>query len=229
MTDINRRKMIFAALALSACSGLALACDAQSTSPLARTASAAQTSRDRSRSGVGKPTIVLVHGAWADATGWQEVIPLLQQGGYEVAAEHRRSRTTSRDQASDQRDERGPWWSSVLTGRGRPAPPPAGTCRSPWTPVDPRGTRRASPTGGFLYIDACVFRDVFAECAERDTRVMAVAQKPIRRILGQSSTVAAWRTVPSGIWWLQDQAISRARTVHARRMGAKTTEIASCR
>src|SRR5712672_4239586 len=33
-----------------------------------------------------KPTIVLVHGAWADATGWQELIPLLQQQGYPVVA-----------------------------------------------------------------------------------------------------------------------------------------------
>ncbi len=27
------------------------------------------------------PTIVLVHGAWADGTGWQEVIPLLEETG----------------------------------------------------------------------------------------------------------------------------------------------------
>src|SRR5262245_62979549 len=33
-----------------------------------------------------KPTIVLVHGAFADASGWQNVIELLQQDGYKVAA-----------------------------------------------------------------------------------------------------------------------------------------------
>jgi pimeloyl-ACP methyl ester carboxylesterase len=33
-----------------------------------------------------KPTIVLVHGAFADATGWQRVIPILQRDGYEVIA-----------------------------------------------------------------------------------------------------------------------------------------------
>ncbi|MEH2241623.1 alpha/beta fold hydrolase [Nostoc sp.] len=31
-----------------------------------------------------KPSIVLVHSAFADATGWQHVIPLLEQDGYTV-------------------------------------------------------------------------------------------------------------------------------------------------
>ena len=31
-------------------------------------------------------TIVLVHGAWADATGWQSIIPHLQKNGYNVIA-----------------------------------------------------------------------------------------------------------------------------------------------
>jgi len=33
-----------------------------------------------------KPTIVLVHGAFADSSGWNRVIPILQQGGYTVVA-----------------------------------------------------------------------------------------------------------------------------------------------
>ncbi|MFL5608400.1 MAG: alpha/beta hydrolase, partial [Gemmatimonadaceae bacterium] len=33
-----------------------------------------------------RPTIVLVHGAFADASGWLDVIPLLQQDGYKVVA-----------------------------------------------------------------------------------------------------------------------------------------------
>ena len=33
-----------------------------------------------------KPSIVLVHGAFADATGWQHVIPLLERDGYTVTA-----------------------------------------------------------------------------------------------------------------------------------------------
>lgn len=33
-----------------------------------------------------KPTIVLVHGAWADASGWSEVIKKLQKEGYPTLA-----------------------------------------------------------------------------------------------------------------------------------------------
>jgi pimeloyl-ACP methyl ester carboxylesterase len=33
-----------------------------------------------------KPSIVLVHGAFADATGWQKVIPLLEAKGFTVTA-----------------------------------------------------------------------------------------------------------------------------------------------
>ena len=46
---------------------------------LAGTASAAKPA-------AAKPLIVLVHGAFADATGWQRVIPILQRDGYEVIA-----------------------------------------------------------------------------------------------------------------------------------------------
>src|SRR5881396_953572 len=33
-----------------------------------------------------KPTIVLVHGAFADGSSWQRVIPILQRDGYTVIA-----------------------------------------------------------------------------------------------------------------------------------------------
>jgi pimeloyl-ACP methyl ester carboxylesterase len=34
---------------------------------------------------VGKPTIVLVHGAWADSTSWNDVVPRLHHDGYRTA------------------------------------------------------------------------------------------------------------------------------------------------
>ena len=34
------------------------------------------------------PTVVLVHGAWANGSSWAEVIPLLQAGGLDVVAVH---------------------------------------------------------------------------------------------------------------------------------------------
>src|SRR5689334_1268434 len=35
-----------------------------------------------------KPTVVLVHGAWADGSSWDKVTPLLQGKGYNVIAVH---------------------------------------------------------------------------------------------------------------------------------------------
>ena len=39
-----------------------------------------------SHSSAAKPTIVLVHGAFADGSSWQKVIPILQRDGYTVIA-----------------------------------------------------------------------------------------------------------------------------------------------
>ena len=39
-----------------------------------------------SASGAAKPTVVLVHGAWADASGWSQVARRLQKDGYRVLA-----------------------------------------------------------------------------------------------------------------------------------------------
>src|SRR3712207_8040107 len=39
-----------------------------------------------SASGAAKPTVVLVHGAWADASGWNQVTKRLQKDGYRVLA-----------------------------------------------------------------------------------------------------------------------------------------------
>lgn len=38
------------------------------------------------RAGGARPTVVLVHGAWADSASWGDVIPKLQADGYTVAA-----------------------------------------------------------------------------------------------------------------------------------------------
>ncbi len=46
-----------------------------------------------------KPTIVLVHGAWADASSWNSVIPLLQKAGFTVYAPPNTLRGLSSDAA----------------------------------------------------------------------------------------------------------------------------------
>jgi pimeloyl-ACP methyl ester carboxylesterase len=65
---------------------------------LAATGSAAPTST-RSASPGAKPTIVLVHGAWADGSGWSRVIKRLQSAGYPVVAPANPLRSLSGDSA----------------------------------------------------------------------------------------------------------------------------------
>src|SRR3954447_17389289 len=58
--------------------GLTILVGAFATAPLAAAAHPA--------SGPAKPTIVLVHGAWADASSWSLVAARLQKDGYRVLA-----------------------------------------------------------------------------------------------------------------------------------------------
>jgi pimeloyl-ACP methyl ester carboxylesterase len=50
-----------------------------------------------------KPTIVLVHGAWADGSSWDKVTPLLEGKGYTVIAVHLPLTSTADDVAAAQR------------------------------------------------------------------------------------------------------------------------------
>jgi pimeloyl-ACP methyl ester carboxylesterase len=70
----RRRSWLFAAV-LAAAVGIVV--------PLSVTGSAAA---HESNGGGPKPTIVLVHGDWADGSSWSDVIPRLQRQGYQVVA-----------------------------------------------------------------------------------------------------------------------------------------------
>ncbi|HYN93639.1 MAG TPA: alpha/beta hydrolase [Pilimelia sp.] len=56
-------------------------------------------SAEESRSGTPKPTVVLVHGAWADASSWSKVVARLHDDGYKVAAVANPLRSLSGDAA----------------------------------------------------------------------------------------------------------------------------------
>jgi pimeloyl-ACP methyl ester carboxylesterase len=235
-----------------------LACDAQPpTSPRHRAAGVAELSPSGSRNHLTpKRTIVLVHGAWADASGWDEVIPLLQREGFSVRAVQNALTSLPHDVANTKRvldaaAAGGPvvavahsYGATVLTeaAAGNVAVK-ALVFLSGFTPEagepfgrflqefpTPLGTA-LSPEGDYVYIDVSRFRDVFAaDLPEKDTRVMAVTQKPLSgAILGQAPSAAAWHTIPS--WYLitlQDHAISPdLQRLYARRMNARITELRS--
>jgi pimeloyl-ACP methyl ester carboxylesterase len=247
-----------ARLTLPAILALVIACDAQqSTAPRGRAASTAEASLSSARhSNANKPTIVLVHGAWADATGWQEVITLLQREGYKVRAVQNPLLSLANDVETTKRviDTETQTNTVVAVGHsyggtaltdaaaGNPnvkalvflsafvpdAGEPFGAYLQQYP--TPLGTSLVFE-GAFAYIDPAKFRDVFAgDVPEKETRVMAATQKPLAGgILSQAPAAAAWRTIPS--WYLvtqNDQAIHPdLQRFYARRANARITEIAA--
>ena len=73
------RHTIAASLLVPALASVIVVCDAQQSGSTL----AAATATNGRRAGV---TVVLVHGAFAGGSSWQQVIPLLQQRGYKVVA-----------------------------------------------------------------------------------------------------------------------------------------------
>ncbi len=75
-----------ALVALAVLPGQISPAHAITTKPAATTTSTAKTSTAWPASGGSKPTIVLVHGAWADSGSWNAVTALLQRAGFTVDA-----------------------------------------------------------------------------------------------------------------------------------------------
>lgn len=201
-----------------------------------------------------KPSIVLVHGAFADATGWQKVIPLLEAKGYAVTAVQNPLKSIADDVATTRRaieSQKGDvilvghsYGGAIITGAGANNPkvkalvyvaafaPDAGETIGALIaqfPATPLGTGLVPDSAGFLFIDRTKFREIFAkDVSEGESAIMAATQKPVAAAsFGETQPVAAWKTVPS--WYAvstQDHAINPdSERFMAKRMGAKITEI----
>jgi pimeloyl-ACP methyl ester carboxylesterase len=204
-----------------------------------------------------RPRIVLVHGAFADGTGWQHVIPLLEEDGYPVIATQHPLTSLADDVATakrviDAEAQQGPvvvvghsYGGAVITGAAANTPnvkalvylaafaPDAGEPVGAFLEQYPSllGTGLVPDAAGFVYINRAKFDEIFAKDVDRtEARVMAATQKPISgQIFGQAPTAAAWKSIPS--WYLvakQDNAINpELERFYAKRMGATTSEIVS--
>ena len=200
-----------------------------------------------------RPSIVLVHGAFADGTGWQRVIPILQHDGYTVVAVQNPLTSLADDIATTKRViDAQPgrtvvvghsYGGAVITGAASGSAKVqalvylaafAPDANEPVAAFNDRFPSALGPAlrpdaAGFLYIDTEAFRDVFAADVNReDARIMAATQKPINNTaFGASITAPAWKTIPS--WYLvsqEDRAINpELERFYAKRMGAQTSEI----
>jgi pimeloyl-ACP methyl ester carboxylesterase len=202
-----------------------------------------------------RTTIVLVHGAFADGTGWQRVIPSLERDGYNVIAVQNPLSSLAADVETTKRvieAQQEPvvvvghsYGGAVITGAAAgngnvkalvylaAFAPEAGEAIGTFgaqypSPLD---TALKPDAAGFLYVDRAKFRDVVArDVSATDAAVMAATQKPVSgSVFGASVPQPAWKTIPS--WYLvslEDRALNPAlERFYAKRIGATTLEIKS--
>lgn len=177
-----------------------------------------------------KPTIVLVHGAFADASSWNPVITRLQALGFPVLAPANPLRDLTGDAAyvSSVLDTiEGPvilvghsYGGAVLTNAARghagvkalvylaAFAPDEGesafqlTGQFPGSKLPDSIIARPYPGGVDGYVDPAKFRDVFAaDLPSSQTRLLAATQRPASVAgLQGPSGAPAWKTIPSWFW-----------------------------
>lgn len=198
-------------------------------------------------------TVILVHGAFADGSGWGDVIPLLEKSGYNVIAVQNPLTSYAEDVATTRRVIDAQQGSVIVVGHSYGGAvitkaalgaanvkalvyvaafaPDSGENLQALLEKYPSkiGAALVPDAAGFLYIDRTKFKEVFAaDVSERDLSVMSAAQKPINsQIFGQGYESPAWKDIVS--WYLianDDQAINPAlQRVFAERMKATVREV----
>jgi pimeloyl-ACP methyl ester carboxylesterase len=202
-----------------------------------------------------KPTIVLVHGAFADGSSWQHVIPMLEHDGYSVIAVQNTLTSLDADVATTKRvidAQTGPvvvvghsYGGAVITSAAADNPNVkalvyiAAFAPEVNEPVGVYGEKYPAPinaalkpdAAGFLYVDRSRFHALFAaDVSTAEAAVMAATQKPVSAsVFDATVTRAAWKTIPSFYLVTEDdQAINpKLERFYATRMGAKVTEVKS--
>jgi pimeloyl-ACP methyl ester carboxylesterase len=201
-----------------------------------------------------KPSIVLVHGAFADASGWQKVILLLEKKGFTVTAPQSPLKSLADDVATVKRVVEAQMGDVVLVGHSYGGAVISGAAAgsskvkalvyvAAFAPEDGEKlgeligsyppsllpTALAPDSAGFVYIDRSKFREVFAkDVSDDEAAVMAATQKPIAgAIFGEPAVGAGWKTIPS--WYVvssEDHAINPdLERFFAKKLKATTSEL----
>ena len=200
-----------------------------------------------------KPSVVIVHGAFADGSDWAKVIPLLQAKGVTVVAVQNPLTSLEDDVAATQRaiDTQpgkvvlvGHSWGGVVITQVGVDPKVSGLVYvAALVPdVGQAGGElgKAYPaTSGFSHISADsagylrmtqegIAKHFAQDLSAKTTAVMTATQGPINsKAFEQKVTAAAWKTKPS--WYIvsdQDRMIQPAQEVAmAKNIGAKVTTL----
>jgi len=222
---------------------------------LALTASAGATETASPPAGTAPPSVVLVHGAFADGSDWARVIPLLQARGVRVTAVQNPMTSLADDVAATKRaidNQPGKvvlvghsWGGTVITEAGvgdkvaglvyvSAFAPDVGQNSGELGkgyPTPPGLSALSADAAGFLRISDEGMRSHFAfDVPPARAAVMAATQGPIAaRAFDEPVGAAAWRTHPS--WYIvstRDHMISPALQAElARKIGAQVTRLAT--
>lgn len=220
---------------------------AAALSPLAH----AQDSSPAPNSGEVK-NVVLVHGAFADGSGWRPVYDRLTKRGYRVTIVQNPLTSLADDVAATRRaldHQNGPtllvghsWGGTVITDAGV-HPKVAGLVYVSALSPDAGETTAQQYTGfaatpefvietssdGFGFLAPHKFKAGFAhDASDADAAFLRDSQVPINMSVFESRlTQAAWRSKPSwAVIATQDRAFDQAMLVHmAKRISAKITRV----
>ncbi|UDF05234.1 alpha/beta fold hydrolase [Asticcacaulis sp. AND118] len=198
--------------------------------------------------------VVLVHGAFADGTGWRGVYDRLTQQGYRVTIVQNPLTSLEDDVAATRRalaQQDGPtilvghsWGGTVITEAGIDAKvaglvyvsalsPDAGETTAQQYEGFAPATEFVLDTrdDGFAYVARDKFKAGFAhDLSDADAAFMANSQVPINlSAFGTKLKNAAWRTKPSwAVIATEDKAFDQAMLLHmAHRINAKVTKVSA--
>jgi pimeloyl-ACP methyl ester carboxylesterase len=169
------------------------------------------------------PTVVLVHGAFADGSSWAKVIPLLQAKGLHVVAVQNPLTSLADDVAATKRAiaaQKGPvvlvghsWAGTVITEAGNDDHVKALVYVAAFSPGDGQATsdlakKYPTPPGlahpqvdasGFLTLSAADIAKYFApDIPKAQASLIAVTQGPVRAAnFEEKVTAAAWKSKPT--------------------------------
>jgi pimeloyl-ACP methyl ester carboxylesterase len=195
-------------------------------------------------------SVVLVHGAFADGSGWKPVADILLRDGYSVYVVQEPETSFAADVAATKRvlDKAGP---SVLVGHSYAGMiitelgaddnakalvyiaaflPDVGETAGGLQSKTPPATKGIGPVGdGFVAVDPKVFPDDFAPDLPKDVaRFMAISQVPTAgEIFDAKITRAAWKEKPSyAVIPKDDRMINpELHRFMTKRAGAETIEL----
>ncbi|CAJ0776579.1 alpha/beta fold hydrolase [Ralstonia holmesii] len=200
-----------------------------------------------------QPSVVIVHGAFADGSDWAKVIPLLQAKGVKVQAVQNGLNSLADDVAATRRaigNQVGKvvlvghsWGGTVITEAGADSKvaglvyvaafaPDAGQSTEEvgkdYAPAPGIGKLVADANGYLSLPSAALASDFAQDVPAAQARVMAATQGPIKATaFGERTTVAAWQSKPS--WFIvsaHDRMIQPdLERAMARKIGAKVTTL----